>query len=187
MPLRPTALSAAALLLAACASSGGAAEAPEGILTTPYTAEEIQAANPPGTERVYLISAAGNPPQLQTARFLPGEEGRAHFTSSVTDLAGAPLEGGREGQATWEELRQHAAFPAAETTRHRTTCVVAAGIFPCWLYERTEPSAAPGSPPMVHRFWFADDRAGPPVLYELTSGGNLIYRMELVRLGGGPP
>lgn len=184
---RPIAASITLLIAAACSSTGDAPEAPESILPTPYTAAEIEAANPPGAQRVYLISAAGKPPVLQTTRFLPDEEGLARFEATVTDLAGSPLEGGKEGRATWEELRSHAAFPAAETTRHRTSCVVAAGIFSCWLYERTEPAAAPESAAMVHRFWFADRRAGQPVLYELSRGGDLVYRMELVKLADRAP
>jgi hypothetical protein len=172
-----------ALALAACASAGDRAPPAAGeTLPTPYTAAEIEAGNPPGTMRVYLISTAGQEPQLETARFLEDPEGLAHFQMSAADLAGAPLaDAAKEGRASWEELRQHAVFPAAEAGRQRTSCIVAAGAFPCWLYTRTE-RAPDGGAPMLHRFWFADGRAGPPVLYELTRNGELVYRMELVRL-----
>jgi hypothetical protein len=173
------------LALGACASPGRSSSAPAEMLPTPYTAAELQTGNPPGTTRVYLISAAGQEPELQTGRFLPDEAGRARFASETVDLSGAPVAGsGQEGRATWEELLQHALFPAAEAARKRTSCTVAAGVFPGWLYERTEPVPDDAGAPLVHRFWFADGRPGPPVLYELTRAGELLYRMELVRFAG---
>lgn len=142
-----------ALALAACASTGELAPPAAGqILPTPYTAAELKACNPPGTTRVYLISTPGQEPQLQTTVFVEDPEGLAHFRASSADLAGGPLaDSAKEGRAAWEELRQHAAFPAAEAVRERSSCIVAAGVFPCWLYTRSE-HAPDGGAIMLHRF-----------------------------------
>lgn len=187
MPKRWYELSLSALLLCACASSGASGgDAPAGWLPRPYTPSEIQAGNRPGTTRVYLISRAGAEPVLQTGRFLPDDAGQARFENLVADLAGKPVGERTEGHATWEELQGHANFSPADTVLGPASCTVAAGVFQGSLYERTEAPAAPGGAPVVHRFWFAADRPGPPVLYEMTRGDELLYRMELVELRAAP-
>jgi hypothetical protein len=169
--------------LGACASSGKTDEkARVGPLPTPFSAAEIRDANPPGTERTYLVSGGGMGPRIERGRFLPDEPGYGHFENSSADLAGAALEVASEGRATWEELRRHAEFPAAEARRFEETCTVAAGIFDCWIYERVQQPAAPGGPPVLHRYAFARAHPGPPILYEMSQGGGLLYRMELIEL-----
>jgi hypothetical protein len=200
MSKRVSALSFCSLFLCACAAAGApasgapASAAPGDLLPRPYTAAEIRAGNPPGATRVFLISQAGQPPVLQTTRFLDDPEGEARFETLVTDLAGEPVKERSEGRATWEELQAHADFPAAETRLCTALCTVAAGVFQGSLYERSEPTPtgateapAPGGAAVVHRFWFADGRPGPPVLYEMTRGDELLYRMELVELRGAAP
>ena len=176
-------LSLSALLLCACASAGASGhDAPANWLPRPYTPDEIQAGNRPGTTRVYLISQTGVEPVLQTGRFLPDDAGQARFENLVVDLAGKPVGERTEGHATWEELQGHANFSAADTVLSPASCTVAAGVFHGSLYERTEAPAAPGRAPVVHRFWFSADRPGPPVLYEMTRGDELHPVEELVEL-----
>jgi hypothetical protein len=186
MSMRWSPLSLCALVCACTAFRAHEGAAPDGMLPRPYTAAEIQAANPPGTTRVYLISEAGEPTVLQTGRFLPDDEGLARFENLVTDLEGRPVKERSEARATWEDLQAHANFPSADTTLRPASCTVAAGVVHGILYERTEPPEAPGGAPVVHRFWFDEDQPGPPALYEMVRGEELLYRMELVELRGAP-
>jgi hypothetical protein len=180
-------LSLSALLLCACASAGASErDAPAGGLPTPYTQDEIQDGNRPGTTRVYLISQAGAEPVLQTTRFLPDDAGQARFENLSADLAGKPVAERTERHATWGELQGHANFSAADTVLSPASCTTAAGVFQGSLYVRTEAPAAPGAAPVVHRFWFSADLPGPPALYEMTRGDELLYRMELVELQAAP-
>ena len=82
----------------------------------------------------------------------------------------------KSNQSTWEELRDHAAFPSDRATRDVASCMVAAGTFDCWRYTvRGEKDGAA----TTSVFHFANDRPGPPVLYEMYVEGERSFRMEL--------
>jgi hypothetical protein len=148
------------------------------LLPTPYGAAAIRDGNPPGTRRVYLVRS-GSDLFVERSEFREHPEGLARFRQARFDLGGTPLGEPAEGDATWEELQAHASYPRAETTRSEATCTTAAGTFEVWLYDWRQPGAE-GKPPTRHRVWFAKDLAGPPVLYEMTADGELVFRMELI-------
>lgn len=84
--------------------------------------------------------------------------------------------------ADWAELRNHATWPAEATVIHHTRLALPSGSFDCWRYTvRSEE----GGVPMVSRFYFAKDRPGPPVRYDLVRDGLRVFRMTLLDSGAG--
>ncbi len=148
-----------------------------GHAPTPYTASDIRLANPPGTTIVFRIEEPGKPPVRKTIRFVAADAEGCEVEDRVEGVDGASPEPPSRVTARWEELRDHALFPAATTRRSRERRTVAAGTFDCWLYEVEGQGDAAGT---VSRFHFALDRPGPPVLFETVAGGNVVFRMEMV-------
>jgi hypothetical protein len=157
---------------AAAIASGPAATAP-----TPFTAEQIRDANPRGTRLVFRIEEADAPPVLREMRFTVTDDDTATIESVMLDAGGAPMGEPERSTATWTELRNHAAFPAAATTRSDATCTVPAGRFDCRLYTVR---GGTDESPTTSRFHFARTRPGPPVRYEVEKDGEITFRMTLV-------
>lgn len=96
---------------------------------------------------------------------------------TTTDLTGEPLGDPIASIATWEELRDHARFPVATTTRREERRKVHAGTYDCWLYVVEEVDARGA---VTHRFWFAKEKPGPPVRMESEREGVIEFQSELV-------
>jgi hypothetical protein len=144
---------------------------------TPYSAAEIREANPPGTRLVYRIEETGQPAALRVIEFVGGDAVLTTTETSMLTEQGEPVGGVDRSEATWVELRDHAAFPAASTHRTRSSVTVPAGRFEVWQYAvETEEGGAP----VTTRFSFAVDRPGPPVLLEQELDGQVVFRMVLV-------
>ena len=158
---------------------GSCAAPPDEPITapTPYTAEEIRAANPVGTVLVYRIQQTGAPAVVRTMVFVRADSNGARIASSTVTEGGAPVGAATEAEALWTELRDHAAFPAARTVRSRSSCAVPGGSFDCQLYTVTDEE---DGVPTLSRYWFALERPGPPVLLETKKGGAVVFRMELM-------
>lgn len=186
---------AVALLLTACAApprDDAAARQPATVetapatrpaaavatLPTPYTAEAIRAANPPGTRLRMRVETYGRPAVLRETAFIAGDETRATMEGRLLAATGEAIAPVTTSTATWTELRDHAAFPAAAASRERTTVDVAAGSFEAWRYDVRGDEAGAGT---TTSYWFADDRPGPPVLVEQRDAtGRILMRMEMV-------
>ncbi len=164
-----------ALLLAGCAASpdGRADHAP-----IPYTAAEIRDAHPPGTVVIFRDELAGVPAFLKHMGFEAGpSSAQVQIEIATTQLTGDPLGEPMTSIATWEDLRNHARFPIATTTRKEARRKVHAGTYDCWLYvvEEVDERGA-----VTHRFWFATEKPGPPVRMESERDGVIEYQSELV-------
>jgi hypothetical protein len=144
---------------------------------TPYTAAEIREANPPGTRLVFRLEQAGQAAVLRVIDFVGGDATVAVMATTMLTEQREPLGDAERSEATWVELRDHAAFPAAHTRRTRSTATVPAGRFDVWLY--TVESEEDGAP-VTTRFSFALDRPGPPVLLEQELDGQVTLRMALI-------
>ena len=173
---------AAALLVVAmlpfgCATDARVAVRGDNGLPTPYTAEQIRNANPPGTTIVFRITENGKPVVRQTTRFVSGDVVGCVIEGHVETEDGTPVRERKRSESTWSELRDHAAFPPERARREPAACTVPAGRFECWLYT-LEGDA--DDDPTTSRFYFAHDRPGPPVLYEVERQGVVGFRMELI-------
>lgn len=164
-------------LAAACGAAGSGSTAD--LAPPPFTAEEIRAANPEGTQLLFRVDALGSPAMLRRMTFVATDAQGATIESSRSALHGEPMGGLDAQHSSWVELRDHAAFPAARTTRREATCRVQAGEYACWEYV-VEQGVGEDGLPLVSRFWFAHSKPGPPVLMESLRGGVRVLRMELV-------
>jgi hypothetical protein len=187
--LLPLRLSLLPLLLLPLALSGCRSEPKQAPLETaagieiapqPYTAEEMRAAHPVGTFTVYRVAAAGQATLTRRTTWeLCDENGCALVNNEW--IEGSP-EASRETRARfgWDELRDHASFPAGVTEIREESIQVGAGRFDCWLYRFVEPSEQADQPAAENSFWFAKHSAGSPVRYQVRVGGELIFDMELL-------
>lgn len=171
-----------ALCVVGCASSGDAGgdpalEGSAGLAPFPYTPTEIRRANPHKTVLVYRMEGSGRS-FIQTMSFLRTDDpGKTRIQMKRMNENGDLLTQPETTTATWEELRDHASFPADATVRTEARVETPGGKFDCWLYtiEREENGVA-----TTARFWFAFDKPGPPVIYETEQAGELTSRMVLL-------
>lgn len=171
------ALAAAAALVTHAEETPTPAPAPAApTLPTPYSAEQIREVWGVGL-RLEQRTVEGE--QRSGSRMTVIASSAERVTVRVEPVGGTGEP--RELSATWPELRDHALFPAATSTRGRATCRSGLGDLPGWRY--TTPAEDGGMLTMC----FADATPGPPVEYETTRDGALVSRTEHVSFQPGPP
>ena len=135
-------------------------------LPTPFTAEQIREAFQPGLVLEFdFTEGEKKTHQVWTVKAATAEDVTIHFQTV----------GGDEATKTsrFEELRQHALFPAESASRSEVRCATPLGERDCWHY------VVSGEP--AKELWFAKDLPGPPVLMTVTAGGTEVLRMEQVK------
>lgn len=143
-------------------------------LPTPFTAEEIRLACPPGRTLRYAHERSGQPTVIRVTRYVSVEaDGCIQESWQESPDGGAPLNEPERSTATWLDLQQHASFPAATTTRDEEEIEVPAGRFKCWRYTRVDDR-------VTWRFWFARDLPGSPVQFEQQQEGEVVFRAMLL-------
>ena len=150
-----------------------------GTLPTPYTADEIRAANPPGSWKVYRITK-DELTLLQRFEFVAsGDPAVSAIDAEMREEGGTEIKTDQTRRASWSELQAHASFAAAQTVMGRDQLVLKAGRFDCWTYAVESPGDA------ISTFWFARDLPGPPVLLVTRVEGKQRLRMELEAFNSG--
>ena len=76
-------------------------------------------------------------------------------------------------RSSWIELRDHASFPAAHSTRDWVNRSTALGEFEGWLYRVADPSAA-----TVQEFFFVASLPGAPVQMQILEGEAIVFELE---------
>ena len=94
------------------------------------------------------------------------------------DAAGNPAGAATSSRATWTELRDHARFPAASSSRERARRATPLGELDGWRYVVRDDAAG-----TVSEFFFADGLAGAPVEMRVEQGDRVV--MELTQLSRG--
>jgi len=148
----------------------------------PYTAEQIRAANPPGTVYRYKVEATGQPVQIRVMAFTSGASAeKAEVRNELLDEAGQGKTPPSIDHAAWDDLRKHGEFPqSALTGVEPGTIEVPAGKFDVSIYTVKAPDGA------TMRFYFAKSYAGPPVLFYQEQGGRRVMTSTLIeRKSGG--
>lgn len=146
-----------------------------GSSPTPYTEGQIQAAHPNGTLlRFRIVQPTGE--VVQHMRFDNGDDSAVDVVSWSEDSANQALNKPTKQRARWSDLRDHASFASTRTVRRRARCKVPAGSYDCWEY--VVRGAKDDQP--TQRFYFADDKPGPPVLLVTERDGTELMRMELL-------
>lgn len=150
---------------------------PDGTAPRPFSAEQIRQAMPVGHVVRLRVEAQGAEPQELRWEVTAADATRCTIASKVYDLRGALVRDEGAGTSQWTELREHAAFPAAETVITSGTIEVPAGRFETRVYRVT---SRDGSFTMVKTLHFATTLPGPPVLMTVERDGEPLMKMTLL-------
>lgn len=161
--------------LAFAASAGAQERPPIEMLPTPYTWEQIRDTWRPGyaTE---LRTVVGETSTRRRLSVVAATEETVTIRSEKLGEDGKPSGPPQDGEARWTELRDHAAFPVAITTRERADCRSPLGTLPGWRYVVSKPNGETAT------FCFADATPGPPIELEQRRGDAFVSRMERVSI-----
>jgi hypothetical protein len=163
-------LLASAFLLPAC-SRGGSADAEPDRLPTPFTAEQIRDAMPPGLE-LELRRAADGSELVERWRVVAADAEGVDIEFTALDASGNAAGPPRVSRSGWTELRDHASFPAAHATREETVRDTPLGKLDGWLYTVKDPEGG-----TVTRYFFARSLPGAPVEMTVTRGETVVVEM----------
>ncbi len=156
-------------------TSAAATEPADGHAPTPYTAEQIRDATHQGRRYLFRVTLGTESPLTREMRFVRVDAQGATIASSMRDADGREVAPAEESTVTWEELRQHALFPARATTITDESIDVAAGHFETRHYTVRDDEEGTTS-----HFWFANDLPGAPVKLVTEHEGTPLMTMELV-------
>jgi hypothetical protein len=142
------------------------------VLVRPFSDEEIRNEWIPGF-------------RLLMKRTYPEETRIERWTVVSADDEGVEIEyadiaddGSVEREPTvshseWTELRDHAAFPAAYSTREWVSRETALGYFEGWLYRVAKPGTA-----VISEFFFVPELPGAPVQMRTLEGDTIVFELE---------
>ncbi len=94
----------------------------------------------------------------------------------AVDPQGQPVAEPQRARSSWDELRDHALFPAADAERSRVTRDTHLGTLEGWLYLVRDPAAE-----TVTRFFFSDRHPGAPIWMESRRGEQVL--LEVTQIG----
>jgi len=147
---------------------------------TPYSAEDIREA---WVQGFWLETSVKTAEGEQVERVEVAEwssEGAVLTTGFGTATASESKEGS-QFSVTWEQLRSHALFDRANTTRRRETRSTPLGTFEGWLFTKSTDEGQT-------EYFFADDLPGPPVVFAQTGvdGEAILLSVQVARHGIDP-
>jgi hypothetical protein len=76
-------------------------------------------------------------------------------------------------RSTWVELRDHASFPAAVSSREWVALATQLGQFEGWLYRTADDGAS-----TVQEFFFVPELPGGPVRMRILEGDTTVFELE---------
>lgn len=140
------------------------------MLPTPYTADAIREAFQPGVFLAFDVTTGGatSRQRWQVTQATADEVTIAFTVQGATDVK----------TSAFEDLRQHAAFPADTAERERVSWDSSLGPVEGWVYTVQGET--------LRTFWFADAYPGPPLLMTVHNGETETMRMEQVQRGVTP-
>ncbi|MCP3960507.1 MAG: hypothetical protein GY719_21895 [bacterium] len=146
------------------------ATAPE-ILPLPFTAEQIR---DEWVEGFSLVLQTETPKGQTRERWtvLSANEKGAEIEFVPIDAEGNAAGNPRTSRSSWEELRDHAAFPAAVSSREEIALDTALGQLDGWIYRTRSAEAGTES-----EFFFASSLPGAPVQMRVMKGGETVLEM----------
>ncbi len=136
---------------------------------TPFSADEIRLACPPGRTVRSLVEEARREPYVQITRFVSGDAEGAEQESWTETPDGVRLSEPVRRRSTWLGFQGHASMPATTTDIAEEEIDIPAGRFACLRYTRRDGDS-------VSTFWFAKVAPGMPLKFEEREGGELVYR-----------
>jgi hypothetical protein len=144
----------------------------DAMLPTPFTAEQIRDEWVEGF-RLTMRRWALNGERLERWRVVTADADGVEIEIAVVDAEGVVAGEPTIGRSTWQELRDHASFPAAAATRSRVSRSTALGELEGWRYTVTGPEAG-----MTSELFFADSLPGAPVQMTTWQAGEKVLELE---------
>ena len=146
----------------------------DGMLPTPFTAEQIRAEWVVGF-RLTLRRWVPAGERLERWRVVAADADGVEIENATVDADGNVVGEPVTRRSSWTELRDHASFPAVEATRSRATRSTALGKLEGWLYAVAGPEAG-----MTSELFFADSLPGAPVEMTAWQDGQKVFELEQV-------
>jgi hypothetical protein len=142
------------------------------ILKRPFTAEEIREE---WIEGLRLLMRRSSPEGEVVERWtVVASDPEGVYIEFVTlDGDGQVSADPEVRRSSWIELRDHAAFPAATSSREWTSRSTALGSFEGWLYR--VPDEKTGT---VSEFFFVPEFPGAPVQMRILNGEEIMFELE---------
>jgi len=142
------------------------------ILMRPFSDEEIRDEWIPGFR---LLMRRTSPEGTQIERWtVVSADDEGVEIEYATLLDDGSVEGEPKiARSGWVELRDHASFPAAHSTREWVSRKTALGNFEGWLYRVADPDAA-----VVNEFFFVPELPGAPVHMRTLEGDATVFELE---------
>lgn len=142
------------------------------ILERPFSAAEIRDEWVPGFR---LLMRRSFPERTRIERWTVVSADREGVEIEYATIADDGMVEGEPSvsRSEWTELRDHAAFPLAHSTRAWVSRETALGDFEGWLYRVAEPGAA-----VVNEFFFVPELPGAPVQMRTLEGDTIVFELE---------
>ena len=140
---------------------------------TPFTADEIRGACPPGRTIRLRVDVVGETPFHRVNRFIDCDQAGAILERARLSLDGVPLGEPEVNRVTWRDLQAHASFPADDTTIESGRIETAIGELDCLRY-----TVRVGATDEV--FWFAMDLPGMPIQCLTRTDGEVVTTVSVV-------
>lgn len=153
-----------------------AAEANEAdeILPRPFTAAQIRDEWVVGFQ-LTLMRTTPQGEARELWEVVAADDEAVEIRSIPIDAEDNPIGEASSARSTWEELRDHASFPAESSTVEEVERDTALGALPGLLYSVVEDDA-----PTVSVYFFARDLPGAPVQLRTSRAGEIVFELEQI-------
>jgi hypothetical protein len=145
-----------------------------GFLERPFTADQIRDEWVPGLR---ILMRRSSPENQVTERWtvVASDDQGVDIEYATLDENGHVVDDPRVQRSTWVELRDHASFPAAYSTREWVARSTQLGDFEGWLYRVEDHDTG-----TVTEFFFAPELPGAPLQMKTVRGDTTIFELEQV-------
>lgn len=143
-------------------------------LETPFTAEQIRDEWIEGLTVTMRRTSAGEA-RLERWRVVAADATGVDIEFAAVGDDGAVLGEPVTARSSWDELRDHASFPAAAASREWATRDTALGTFEGWLYR-----VSGEQPATIDELFFAATLPGAPVQMTTYEDGEPVSGLEQV-------
>lgn len=144
------------------------------ILRRPFTADQIRAAWTPGLS-LTLRRTTPEDEIFERWTVVGADAEAAEIEYATVDADGHVTGEPRVERSTWNELRDHATFPAAHSTMEETVRDTDLGMLDGWLYVVRDEQAG-----TVTEFFFARSLPGAPVQMRVSRDGAPVLELAQI-------
>jgi hypothetical protein len=141
------------------------------LLRRPFTADEIR---DEWVEGFRLLIRRSTPAAVKIERWtvISADDEGAEIEYATLDENNNVSQSAVQG-TTWVELRDHASFPAATTTREWVTRSTGLGTYEGWLYRVTGVAGT-----AIEEYFFVPSLPGAPVEMKILDGDTTVFTLE---------